>query len=83
MRSWTRVAAVLVAAAAIVGPATTAGAEAGGQPRLVAFDADGCGEARCSPVGDIDLPRRVTGEIAISDGMIYVPTEQGLVALGT
>jgi len=23
------------------------------------------------------------GEIAISDGLIYVPTEQGLVALGT
>jgi outer membrane protein assembly factor BamB len=54
----------------------------GQQPRLVAFDADGCGQARCEAVWGIDLPGRVTGEIAISDGQIYVPTEQGLVALG-
>jgi outer membrane protein assembly factor BamB len=56
---------------------------AGQQPRLVAFDADGCGQDRCEPVWGIDLPGRVSGELAISDGRIYVPTEQGLVALGT
>jgi outer membrane protein assembly factor BamB len=55
----------------------------GQQPRLVAFDTDGCGQARCEPVWGIDLPGRVTAEIAISQGHIFVPTQEGLVALGT
>jgi outer membrane protein assembly factor BamB len=54
----------------------------GQRPRLVAFDADGCGQARCEAIWGVDLPGRVTGEIAISGGRIYVPTERGLVALG-
>ena len=54
----------------------------GGQPRLVAFDAHGCGQERCEPIWGMDLPGHVVGELAISGGKIYVPTDQGLVALG-
>jgi outer membrane protein assembly factor BamB len=52
------------------------------QARLVAFDADGCGAPRCEPIWGVDLPGRVIGELAISGGHIYVPTEQGLLAFG-